>query len=463
VQSGEGSNGGGVAKARLQLVVLEDGEIRTLDLPPEGTLAIGRADGSAVRIDDRAVSRSHALLHVGAKLVIEDLGSANGTLVRDRAGPAQAGDTLNVRQLVGRTAELAVGDALQFGTATVVVRHAPSEDVPDFGALGAGVVVRDPVLRVVYEQAARIAPTPIDILLLGETGVGKEVLARAIHARSARARGPFVGVNCAAFSESLIDSELFGHERGAFTNAMQARSGLFEAAAGGTVLLDEVGDLAPATQAKLLRVLEERVVTRLGANRPRPIDVRIIAATNRDLEADTRAGRFRADLYFRLAKVSLAIPPLRERRSEIDHLARLLLGAACRLIERSEVPRLSADVLNLFARHRWNGNVRELKNAMEHAAALCPGDTILPEHLPKSLRDGVAAAIAPTMRADLPAAADLPGEIRALERARIVDSLANHRTQGEAANALGISRRTLISRMEAFGLPRPRKRDDRDL
>jgi two-component system response regulator AtoC len=447
-------------------VVCSGEEIRTLDLPVEGTLAIGRAEGCAVRIDDPSVSRNHAILHVGPRLAIEDLGGANGTFVRERASAGTTAETLNVRQLVKRKADLAVGDTMLFGTASVVVRHAPAAVVPDLTAPGDGVVVRDPAMRAVYEQAARAAPTPMNVLILGETGVGKEVLARAIHARSPRAKGPFLGINCAALSDSLLESELFGHEKGAFTGALQARAGLFEAAAGGTVFLDEVGELSPTTQAKLLRVLEERVVMRLGSTRPKAIDVRFVAATNRDVEAESQTGRFRQDLYFRLNGISLLIPPLRERPAEIESFARMFLTAACRLIERPEVPAVSLAVLDLFRRHAWPGNVRELRNAVERAAVLCPGQTILPEHLPPSLtrsgRPTIANAVPPAPVASLPRgeSASLPSEIRAIERTRIMEALERCRgSQSQAARELGISRSTLISRIEELGLPRPRKRD----
>ncbi len=471
--------GGDTSKAEpagLQLLVFSSEEIRVLDLAPGGAISIGRAEDSGVFLDDPSVSRNHAVLHVGEKLVIEDLGSANGTMVRDRAGGGAAAETLNVRHLVGRKAELVVGDAMMFGTASVVVRYAPPVDVPDLVTGGDEIAARSPAMRLVHQQAARAAPTPISVLILGETGVGKEVLARAIHARSARADGPFMGINCAALSDTLLESELFGHEKGAYTGALQARAGLFEAAAGGTVLLDEVGELSPGTQAKLLRVLEEKVVTRLGANHPKPIDVRFLAATNRDPEAEIQAGRFRQDLYFRLNGLSLSIPPLRERQGEIEDLAHRFLVSACRLIERAELPRISRDVLMLLRAYRWPGNVRELRNAVERAAVLCPGDTILPEHLPPALTRRAEPGRAPTAASSAtpapvaPAAStsgvgkaplgDLPAELRSVERARIIDALERCAgSQSEAARMLGMSRGTLIARIEAFGLPRPRKRD----
>src|SRR5262245_31055629 len=387
-----------------QLIAFSGDEVRTFDLPRAGDVIIGRDEASAVRIDDPSVSRRHALLRVGAALEIEDLGGANGTFVR-RTGPgARGNDTVhvNVQHLVRRSAGVAVGDCFLIGTASVVLRHPPRAVVPDLasgdspGGDGApGVVVRDPAMRKLYAEAARAARASINVLLLGETGVGKEVLARAIHEHSPRAKGPFMGINCAALAESLLESELFGSEKGAFTGAL-ARVGLFEAANGGTVFLDEVGELPLGTQAKLLRVLEERAVMRLGSTRARPIDVRFVAATNRDVEADSRQGRMRPDLYFRLNGVALVIPPLRERPLEIEVLAAAFLASACRDLERRSPLALSPAALDLLRRHAWPGNVRELRNAVERAAVMCTDAVILPEHLPPSLLATTQAVRVPT-------------------------------------------------------------------
>ncbi len=385
-----------------QLVVFSRDEVRAFDVPRAGEVTIGRDETNTVRIDDPSVSRRHAVLRVGELLEIEDLGGANGTFVRQTAPARSGNDTLqvNVKQLLRRRASLAVGDCLLFGTACVVLRHPPRLQLPDLesaealGADGApGVVVRDPAMRALYAEAARVARANISVLLLGETGVGKEVLARAIHAHSPRAAGRFMGINCAALAESLLESELFGSEKGAFTGAL-ARPGLFEAANGGTVFLDEVGELPLGTQAKLLRVLEERTVMRLGSTRPRSIDVRFVSATNRDVEADSRQGRLRPDLYFRLNGVALLIPPLRDRPLEIAALAASFLAATCRDLERAPALAISPAALDLLRRHAWPGNVRELRNVIERAVVMCTESTILPEHLPPSL---LAAA-----RADQP-------------------------------------------------------------
>jgi DNA-binding NtrC family response regulator len=414
------------------------------------------------------VSRNHAVLHLGDTLKIEDLGGPNPTMIRDRAGGATgAGETLNVRQIHGRKADLAVGDNILFGTASVIVRHTPTVELPDLSVGEGGVVVRDPAMRTLYEQAARAARTQLSVLILGETGAGKEVLARAIHAHSPRAKGPFLGIDMSALSESTLESELFGHEKGAFTGSVGARVGLLESANGGTVFLDEAANLSLETQKKLLRVLEQREVMRVGANRPRPIDVRFVAATNRDLEAESRAGRFREDLFFRLNGLTLVIPPLRDRPLEIEPLARMFLVSSCRQVERTAPPSLSAAALDALRTHAWPGNVRELRNAIERACALCLGDTILPEHLPPSLlaaarRAPVPAAPPPSRSANMPeqAASALTDELRAVEKTRIMNALERHAgNQSQAARELGISRGTLIARMEEFGLPRPRKRD----
>ena len=294
------------------------------------------------------------------------------------------------------------------------------------------------------------------------TGAGKEVLARAIHAHSPRAKGPFVGIDVSALSESTLESELFGHEKGAFTGSVATRIGLLESAKGGTVFLDEAANLSTGAQKKLLRVLELREVLPVGANRPRPIDVRFVAATNCDLEAESRAGRFREDLIYRLNSLTLIIPPLRERPLEIEPLARTFLAAACKQLERAVPPALSPAALNLLRRYSWRGNVRELRNAIERASALCVGETILPEHLPPSLLAAAPVAAPPSRAADGPGRADpaLRADLRDLERARITDALERHGgNQSRAARELGISRGTLIARIEEFGLPRPRRRD----
>ncbi|HZO12474.1 MAG TPA: sigma 54-interacting transcriptional regulator [Polyangiaceae bacterium] len=308
------------------------------------------------------------------------------------------------------------------------------------------VVVEHGVMERLYRLSERVAKGKINVLLLGETGVGKEVLAERIHRLSPRASKPLVRISCAAFPENLLESELFGHERGAFTGADRAKPGLIESAHGGTVFLDEIGELPLALQPKLLRVLEERSVLRLGSLEPRPIDVRFIAATNRDLEAEVARERFRADLYFRLTGVTLVIPPLRERRSEIPTLARAFVAQAMSELGKDRGD-ISDEALELLTRYAWPGNLRELRNVAERAALLCGDDPITAEHLPLE-----------KMHATL-AQSNLRAGVHEYERARIVEALERcDGNQTRAAKLLGISRMTLSARMDAFGLPRPRKR-----
>jgi transcriptional regulator with PAS, ATPase and Fis domain len=302
-----------------------------------------------------------------------------------------------------------------------------------------------PTMQRLHKVVELVARGRISVILLGETGVGKEVMAETIHRRSPRAQGPFVRINCAALPENLLEAELFGYERGAFTGANQMKPGLIESADGGTFFLDEVGALPLATQVKLLRVLESREVQRLGALRPRAIDVRFLAATNRDLEAQCANGQFRSDLFYRLNGMSITIPPLRERQDEVPALARTFVTEACAQLDAPEVP-ITPRAQQALLAHRWPGNVRELRNTMERAALLAHGGPIDVEHLFQS------QSIAPS------SSASLPSEVENLERRRILDAL--ERTGGnqrQAAELLGISRRTLISRLDAYELPRPKK------
>jgi two-component system response regulator AtoC len=328
--------------------------------------------------------------------------------------------------------------------------------------------VREPVpggavdrLRPIVE---RVAGGSIPVLVVGETGVGKDLLATSIHALSPRARKPFVCINCAALPDSLLESELFGFERGAFTGAVTAKPGLFEAAEGGTVFLDEVGEMPLALQAKLLRVLDQHEVMRVGALAPRKIDVRFVAATNRDLEAQVRAGAFREDLYYRLNAVVIVVPPLRERVSEIAPLARQFAAEAARGLGR-EVPAFDREATELLERYPWPGNVRELRNVVERAVLVCEaGSAIGIPHLPQEkmgrvlpVPDSQAWRARPTAA---PSSATVPAVPLPTEdgRARVIAALERcHGNQTHAAKMLGVSRRTLITKMERYDLPRPRK------
>jgi DNA-binding NtrC family response regulator len=314
-------------------------------------------------------------------------------------------------------------------------------------------------MRDLDRLVERVARGTISVLILGETGVGKEVFAERIHRVSPRADKPFLRLNCAALTESLLESELFGHERGSFTGAEKAKPGLLETAHGGSVFLDEIGELPMSTQVKLLRVIEERQVLRVGGLQARPIDVRFIAATNRDLEKEIERGTFRQDLFFRLNGFTLELPPLRRRVGEIEGLAREFVRIASRQVASTHEPRVAPEVLELFRRYTWPGNIRELRNVIERAVLLCTGDVIGLSHVPvdkMSLRLG--GATPPLRGGHTVRMAPEPGPAASAEEQRIMDALARCAgNQTKAAKMLGISRRTLINRLDQFGVARPRK------
>jgi DNA-binding NtrC family response regulator len=295
------------------------------------------------------------------------------------------------------------------------------------------------------------------VVLYGETGTGKELAAAALHEWSERRAGPFVALNCAALPETLVESELFGYERGAFTGAAAAKRGLLESGAGGTVLLDEIGELSPAVQAKLLRVLESKTIQRLGEVRARPVDIRVVAATNRRLDDEVTAGRFRADLFFRLGAASISLPPLRERPDDFPMLAHALLAAACVREERAKLA-VSPEAMRLLAAHSWPGNVRELKNLADYFAATILEPVIVPRHLPRQIREAraptlVAAEQAPSLRR-------VDEELRELERSRLeaaLDATAGNQTQ--AAKLIGMPLRTFVYKLKKHELGGKRRRE----
>ena len=301
------------------------------------------------------------------------------------------------------------------------------------------IVVEDPLMKHVFELAKRAAAAQITVLILGETGVGKEVVAETVHRMSPRAEGPYVRLNCASLSETLVEAELFGHERGAFTGAVAMKEGYFEAASGGTLFLDEIGELSPSTQAKLLRVLEHRRLARVGGTKEIAVDVRLLCATNRDLELEVRRGRFREDLYFRISAFVIPVPPLRDRRSEIPLLAQLFareLSAELGDHHASIDPR----ALALLSTHDWPGNVRELRNVIERAVVMSGGGRIEPQHFADWLR-----AHQPPVPANEPAPEPSPIDVRQhvakVERDVVMAALeANNGNQTQAARQLGISR-----------------------
>jgi len=322
-------------------------------------------------------------------------------------------------------------------TATGISETAPAigpeeKPLPDF------VVARSPLMQAVLRDASLIAPSETRVLITGESGVGKEVVADVIHAWSARASGPIIKINCAAIPETLLESELFGHERGAFTGAHAQRIGRFEEASSGTIFLDEIAEMSQALQAKLLRVTQDGRFQRIGSNKEIQTNARIIAASNRNLEDEVKSGRFREDLFYRLNVVELNIPPLRERREDI-------LPLAGRFIEEFAKghARFSETVAACLEAYPWPGNVRELRNAMERAVLLSRSELILPEHLPARVRE--AGGLNP-VRETVDAA-----RLEEIERAAILAALKQHNfNRTETAKALGISRRALLYKLQRF-------------
>ena len=500
------------------LVIASAAGVRAIPLPRTPRVTIGRMHTCDIVIEDESVSRLHAAVVMTPQgLVIEDLGSRNRTKVTGRALSR------------GESAPLQVGTVVEVGYATMFVQVGRpasagpvSSGVPSSAIAGA--IVHDPTMQRLYALIDVIAPSPLHVIILGETGTGKEVFAEALHKGSLRTQKPFLKVNCAGLSGSLLESELFGHEKGAFTGALGAKEGLFEAADGGTVFLDEVGELPVETQAKLLRVIEYGEVIRLGSVQPRRVDVRYIAATNRDLQQAIAMGRFRSDLFFRLNGFSVTLPPLRKRQKDIVPLAKHFLDRAA----RGRPYMVSGESQAILERYGWPGNVRELKQVLERALVLSgptgrieamnlglpdvpmtdPGHEVSGPHdtVPPGMFTAAApvnawaaapapppnqpATLPPTPWMQQPASpygppptpfaapqqpqftppplgappaglggADLKAQRESWERQQILQAL--ERTSGnqkEAAVLLGVSRRTLINKIEAYGIARPRKK-----
>jgi DNA-binding NtrC family response regulator len=360
------------------------------------------------------------------------------------------------------------GDAFEIGDTSIICQVSasgmvgtPARRHSAVGGSGGGRTA----MATLRWMTERIAHSRINVLISGETGVGKGVLAAELHRRSKRADRPFVALNCAELQESLLESELFGHERGAFTGASGSKPGLIETADGGTLFLDEIGEMSLATQAKLLRVLEDRSVRRVGSLQVRPVDVRLLAASNRDLAAESERGTFRRDLYFRLNGMSLEVPPLRERLDELEGLALKFLAQASEAHGHLHAPSLSFDALQALRRHAWPGNIRELRNVIERAVVLCTGEVGTSEHLPMSAQQKPPNVVPLASHAR-----PTPGETRGPDPSSMTDKARAERqrieealdlcagNQSRAAKMLGISRATLVARLDLYGFPRPRKR-----
>ncbi len=405
---------------------------------------IGSRSGNDIALSDTTVSRRHAeVVRVSDGVVLRDLSSTNGTYV----GPVKVREVYlspDTRFRVGQT-------ELVFAPADEVIDVLPSEE-PFFENMVGGSLS----MRELFGLLARVAPTELTCMVTGETGTGKELVSRAVHNRSKRSKKPFVVFDCGAVSESLVESELFGHERGAFTGAVASRPGVFEMADKGTVFLDEIGELPLELQPKLLRVLEQREVRRVGSGQTRQVDVRVVCATNRNLRDEVAAGRFREDLYYRLAVVELRLPPLRQRLEDLTLLVNHILRHCA---HNTGVKDLSREVLELFGAYHWPGNVRELRNVVERALPFCDGATITLGTLPEALRvaSHSAAHSSSAAPADLgvdPAAmSDMPFKdakdkiIEAFERQYLVDLIERHDGNiSRAARAADMDRKS-ISRL----------------
>jgi DNA-binding NtrC family response regulator len=313
---------------------------------------------------------------------------------------------------------------------------------PGAGPFG-GIVTRSSKMQEVLRMVERVAPTESSVLLLGESGTGKELVARAIHERSPRTERPFVPIHCGALPREVLESELFGHEKGAFTGAVNSKPGLIELADGGTLLLDEIGDMEPDSQVKLLRVLETGMFFRVGGTRPRRVDVRLVAATNRDLAMAMRTGQFREDLFYRINTITVLLPPLRERREDIALLAQHFLETNATY----GLKRLSVAALAALDAYDWPGNVRELLHVIERGVILCKGDEITPVDLPPEIARPSGTSVAPTSAVAVPGAPTL----EAMERQHIVATLrqvGGHR--GKAASLLGIDPKTLYRKILGY-------------
>jgi DNA-binding NtrC family response regulator len=332
------------AKVRVK----DGGPERTLTVPAAG-LSVGKDPDNDVVLTDRFVSAHHLRVERrGGRWWLRDLGSTNGTLLY--------GSRVDL-------AELPPGTPIRVGDAELVLEVGDEREARPSAAFE-GMISGDPAMRQVFEMIERVAPSEAPVTILGETGTGKELVARAIHARSSKRQGPFIPVNCSAIAESLIESELFGHEKGAFSGADRARKGAFEEADGGSIFLDEIGELPLDLQPKLLRALELGEVKRVGASRPIYVQARIIAATHRDLRAAVRSGKFREDLYYRLCVVPISVPPLRQRKADVRALAEHYLKACS---PRGLRLRWAEDALRKLEEHDWPGNVRQLKNVVQRA------------------------------------------------------------------------------------------------
>jgi two-component system response regulator AtoC len=428
------------AARRFGLLIFCEGEAQLRLLADGTSLVIGRQAPSEIIVDDPSVSRQHARFtrHDG-EVWVEDLDSRNGTFCQ--------GQRIQRERLDPR-GEIDVGKAHVVLASTCTPPVCQSGEAATDGEF----IVLNARMKQVYQDVARAARGDLPVLVLGETGVGKENVARALHAESARHRSPFVVVNCAAIPAPLLESTLFGHERGSFTGAASRAIGVFERAHGGVLFLDEIGDLALGAQVALLRAIETKTIARVGSSVEIPIDVHVVAATHCDLEAMVEEGTFRKDLFYRLNGIALNVPPLRERRDEIEPLARLFLARAAREWGAG-VREVTPEAMEVLRHANWPGNVRQLRHVVERAALLATGPRIGVTDWPESVAGQAHRTLPMSTTSGLPVAElALKQQLRIYERALIEESL--RRTGGNrqlAAKLLRIPLRTLFRRIRTSG------------
>ena len=396
---------------------------------------LSRSAGKEIFVlEDRCVGKGHAACQLFGR-TREEWGDERAEELRFYL-PNRLADCLDV-SLHRVTETLKAAEKKLRDHRRALVRVSPDVDEP------LGIVAKSPPMRQVVDLARRVAKVDATVLITGESGSGKERIARLVHDESTRAAGPFIAVNCGAITETLLEGELFGHARGAFTGATHDRPGLFEAANGGTLLLDEVGEVSPGMQVKLLRALQEREVRRVGENKSRKVDVRVVAATNRDLVSGVAGGDFRMDLYYRLKVVELHVPALRERRDDILPLARVLLADAALRMKR-QIAGLGSSAADQLLRYAWPGNVRELENVMERAVALAHGSRVELEDLPEEVRQAIPK---PT------ASAGTVRPLAEIEKEYILAALdLNAGNQTHTAEQLKIGSATLYRKLKTYGL-----------
>ena len=411
---------------------------------------------------ERSIEEIRALPYRPEVIVLADLSEAEERTALQKGGAFAVIDrTLPLESLV-ETLGTVLRRYQELGISRLRESRQQRSKLDDFSS-------ESPAMRRLLELARRVVDTDTSLLILGETGVGKEWLARAIHSEGPRSAAPFIAVNCAAVPETLLESELFGHERGAFTGAVRARRGCFELAHGGTLFLDEIGDVAVHLQAKLLRALQEREIQRLGAESSIRVDVRVIAATNQDMEVAIEAGQFRPDLYYRLSVVTLTLPPLRERQEDIVPLVENYLEDFRQQMGRQHIEGIEESTLEAMCAYEWPGNVRELINVVERAMLLCDDEVITHEHLPDAIVGRPPSYLRSNERGDLSSPfEDLMDATLEAGRSRLVEDFEREyltrllqRTSGniaETARIAGVDPRTLYNKMRAYEL---RKEDFR--